>query len=626
MLAKKSFFFNILITLFLLFTSTIFSFAQEKLIGLSSNPQLLNHKLNTDTNKKKSLVTVELPFFDDFSTSNLYPNTDLWADSFAFINSSYPYQPPTVGVATLDAINKKGEFYSGSAYGKVFIADYLSSQLINLNYPGDNTIYLSFYYQAQGKGDNPEVQDSLALDFYAPDEDTWTTVWEIEGQNISDFKQVIIHVNDAKYLKPNFRFRFRNKASLSNSTNASKIGNVDHWHIDYVYLNSGRSASDLIHHDVAFTEPMSTFLNDYEQMPWKHYLINPANEINTNLSVYYRNNDNVTRTIDSLYFVFYDEMTTQDNDTLFAGAYNIFADELKNFYAPPNYIFSSTRKDSARFRIKSRMVTDGFDETVNNEIAFYQKFYNYYSYDDGTAEMGYGITGEGTTSARLAYRFNVRKKDTLRAVDMYFNRTLNDASQKYFYLTVWKDDGTGKPGEEIYKKENYRPEYDEELNKFQRYHIRDTILEVEGNIYVGWTQTTSDMLNVGFDINRIHNENIFYNISGIWNSSFFAGSLMIRPVFGAELSTGVENISKNNVDVLVYPNPMKENIYVNIKNQKNTEKNSIYIYNLTGKLVHKSILKNNSSVNIKHIKEGIYLLKIFNKKKQLVVTKKLIKL
>jgi len=619
---KKVFFYSVLL-FFLSITNIKSSFAQEKLIGIDCNAQLFNHK-NNKQSKNKSLTTVELPFFEDFSTSNLYPNTDLWADSFAFINSSYPYQPPSIGVATLDAINQNGEFYSGSSFGKVFIADYLSSQFINLNYPGNNTIFLSFYYQAQGKGDNPETKDSLSLEFYAPDEDTWTTVWIIKGQNVDEFKQVIIHINEEKYLKEKFRFRFRNKASLSNTSNSSKIGNVDHWHIDYIYLNTGRTANDLIHHDVAFANPMSTFLNDYEMMPWEHYLVNPANEINKNLSIYYRNNDNVTRTIDSLYFVFYDEMATKNNDTLFAGAYNIAKDEIKNFYAPPNYIFSSTSKDFAEFRIKSRIVTDGFDEKKNNEINYQQKFHNYYSYDDGTAEMSYGITGEGTANAKLAYRFNLRKKDTLRAVDMYFNRTLEDASRKYFYLTIWKDDGTGKPGEEIYKKEDYKPEYDKELNKFQRYHIKDTILIVEGNIFVGWTQTTSDMLNIGFDINRIHNENVFYNISGTWNSSLFAGSLMMRPVLGKKISTNLETIKNSNIDIQIYPNPAKSFVYIKLKNKNN---NTIYIYNLSGKLVHQSIINNSSAyINIKHLKKGIYLIKVINKKEQFEISRKLIKL
>ena len=60
---------------------------------------------------------------------------------------------------------RKGEFYSNSGYDVSFIADYLSSQPINLDYSADKNIYLSFYYQPQGFGDSPEETDSLILEF-----------------------------------------------------------------------------------------------------------------------------------------------------------------------------------------------------------------------------------------------------------------------------------------------------------------------------------------------------------------------------------------------------------------------------------------------------------------------------
>ena len=41
-----------------------------------------------------------------------------------------------------------------------------------------------------------------------------------------------------------------------------------------------------------------------------------------------------------------------------------------------------------------------------------QKFFNYYSYDDGSAEIGYGVSGN--TDLKIAYKFDVLKPDTLR--------------------------------------------------------------------------------------------------------------------------------------------------------------------------------------------------------------------
>ncbi len=69
-------------------------------------------------------------------------------------------------------------------------------------------------------------------------------------------------------------------------------------------------------------------------------------------------------------------------------------------------------------------------------LRFRQKFFNYYAYDDGTAEFGYGLT---PTGAQLAYKFTLSRRDTLRAIQMYFNKTLTGANERYFHLAVWGD-------------------------------------------------------------------------------------------------------------------------------------------------------------------------------------------
>ncbi|MBN1252108.1 MAG: T9SS type A sorting domain-containing protein, partial [Bacteroidales bacterium] len=65
---------------------------------------------------------------------------------------------------------------------------------------------------------------------------------------------------------------------------------------------------------------------------------------------------------------------------------------------------------------------------------------------------------------------------------------------------------------------------------------------------------------------------------------------------------------------------------INIKNQNYFEKNTINIYSLNGKLMQQDIIENNTSINIRNLEKGIYIIKIINEKQQLIVTKKLIKL
>ncbi|PIY02093.1 MAG: hypothetical protein COZ21_15940, partial [Bacteroidetes bacterium CG_4_10_14_3_um_filter_31_20] len=81
----------------------------------------------------------------------------------------------------------------------------------------------------------------------------------------------------------------------------------------------------------------------------------------------------------------------------------------------------------------------------------------------------------------------------LRGVNMFFNRTLNDANVKYFYLTVWNN-VNGKPGQVIYSKMGEEPQF-HGLNEFQYYSL-DTSIFITDTFYIGWIQTTHELLNI----------------------------------------------------------------------------------------------------------------------------------
>ncbi|RLD52198.1 MAG: hypothetical protein DRI94_03865, partial [Bacteroidetes bacterium] len=238
-------FLSVLISL--LFTFDIL--AQEYTISLNSNPQIESYLKKHPNSEKKYTASkdpLELPFWDDFSDSNMFPNSNLWQDQTAYINNTLAINPPSIGVATMDAVDSQGKIYETADYNTEFIADSLTSQPINLNYPGNTTIFLSFFYQPQGIGDAPELNDSLFLEFYAPDDGQWNKVWSVAGSDNKDFTFVILAVNEAKYLKNNFQFRFRNYASFGTSVYPSLATNCDFWHIDYVYLNKDRTINDTV--------------------------------------------------------------------------------------------------------------------------------------------------------------------------------------------------------------------------------------------------------------------------------------------------------------------------------------------------------------------------------------------
>jgi len=56
--------------------------------------------------------TLELPFFDDFSASYMYPDSSKWSDKYAYINNSCAKNPISIGVATLDALDQYGRIYA----------------------------------------------------------------------------------------------------------------------------------------------------------------------------------------------------------------------------------------------------------------------------------------------------------------------------------------------------------------------------------------------------------------------------------------------------------------------------------------------------------------------------------
>ena len=80
-------------------------FSQEIVNTLMHNTQLSEPSVKLFEKDTNVLV---LPFFDDFSTSEGYPNPQLWDDHDAYINTNLPHEPVNIGVATLDGLDSLG--------------------------------------------------------------------------------------------------------------------------------------------------------------------------------------------------------------------------------------------------------------------------------------------------------------------------------------------------------------------------------------------------------------------------------------------------------------------------------------------------------------------------------------
>jgi len=584
--------------------------AQEVLKGLENNPDIIEYFQNNPDDTRKYYAydyLLELPFKDEFSNTKVYPDDSLWADKNVYINNSYPFEPLSYGVATFDAFNEKGQLYS-NASNSVFGADTLTSKHINLDYNASDSIFLSFYHQPMGYGDYPETKDSLCLDFYAKDSVKWYKIKCIQGDTLRPFKIEIIAVTDNMYLKKGFRFRFRSFASLSKNADVQgRRSNVDHWHIDYVYLNAGRSYADTIMHDVAFSESLLSLVNTYRSMPWQHFQEAYLAESKSEMPIVYNNNDNIIRHV---YRHF--KITDNNNNTVFNPLPKL--NEPDPFEQTVEGIPLETleshfdNNDSATFHVMAFLDQQdpGDFSFYNDTVKHTQYFHNYYAYDDGSAEAGYGLMGQGTENATLAYRFTIKQKDKLQGLFLSFNRSL-ESEVVYFYPTVWADNN-GKPGNIIYQNKESDSINRKGLNRYFLYPF-DNAIDIKKNevIYVGWEQTKNYFMNVGYDVNSQNENKIFYNVAGTWEQSAYNGALMIRPVFGDQLPVPVCDNKQNDVGVNIFPNPAKE--YINVVFQPGIQDNINYkIFSSQGQLLQGSRYEPGYSINTSGLADGLYVI------------------
>jgi hypothetical protein len=586
---------------FFFLSCSVMSPAQEVVTGLQSNPYI-KAKSSFPVYKGLAADTLNLPFFDDFSGQLFIPDVKKWSDNFIFVNNTYSENQITAGVATFDAIDNSGNLYE-TANSEGFEADQLTSLPLNLAFTPADNIYLSFVYQPGGLGDPPEPGDSLTLQFYAPAEAKWYSVWKAADTLFKRFSPVIIRIADPRYLRKGFKFRFVNWASLAKSDDLSIIGNCDMWNIDYVYLNRNRNEADTTFRDVALRTPLRSLLKTNEAMPWRQFRQVYLQEMGSAIPIHYRNNDLVVRNV-TRNFEIRDLYTNTVSYAFSAGAANI--DPLSNVDYSANliYTFNSGNNDSALFRISSYLKTDDFDPKENDTLSYNQVFSNYFAYDDGSSEGGYGINGQGSRNAMVAYRFKSFMQDTIRAVSICFNDSYLNSNRRAFDLAIW-DDNNDLPGNLIYSVDNLIVEPGDGINGFYTYVLPEGVV-IDGVFYAGWRQHSETFLNAGYDINTPNKGRQFYWLNGNWYQSQFNGSILIRPVMGHKLKT----TSSDDSDVTetktfkVWPNPASEYINLEFSDLLQAKSTFISIIDLYGRETMK--VPYSEHINISALKPGVY--------------------
>lgn len=510
----------------------------------------------THTATKPDALT--LPFFEDFSTSLNQLDPTLWVPgSGVYVNNTLPINQPTVNVATFDGANAVGAPYSftnnGLSYGPT---DTLTSQPIDLSpYTTADSVYLSFYWQRKGLGELPDVEDSLRLQFLGPD-GTWQTAWKQTGGVFNNnFTQQFVRVTQP-FFSAGFQFRFQAFGKQS--------GSFDQWHIDYLYLNRGRSVLDRFIKDVACRQAVSPYLKRFTAMPLRTYRLNPAAETA----------DSVTTDINNLFnnfnfttyrFTVRDQVSgqlVQDSQQTLSALIPSLSSQSKS-QKPTPFTNASTKRAvlQAKFDV---LTTDDQNPSIptinlrrNDTISGFTVLDNYYAFDDGSAEAGLRVT---LAQSSVVMQFPATGSDTVSGVRLCLVPNGFNQTGQAFSIGVYANNG-GVPGQ-VLAQQAFTARYGPGRNGFVDYTFTSSAV-VKDTFYVGYTQINSDSaLSVGFDKNSPFTKQIFLRLgaasSSRWDrNTTVQGAMMIRPIMGGStgkvIVTGVTN--EPTTALRVYPNP-----------------------------------------------------------------------
>lgn len=643
----------------LFFCSASFCFSQVEIVSIPRNAE-------TTTSASKSARTAELtamplPFWDDFSFNikNEMPNDTLWeTDSKSvWVNNGSGINPPSIYVATFDGYDATGKPYSANDILAKGFADAMTSRSLKL---GDvapanrNAVFMTFFYQYAGNGDNPEPGDILSLLFKNAD-GQWIEVWSKTNDGTLDknkFYEVEPQINiRSKESKPDeffhngFQFQFRSFGRLS--------GPYDVWNVDYVYVSNGKPLLNVVtpplppyedFPDRSISKAMNSLWNEYWAIPIKHFykgsippIKKPSIEIKTlRKDQSFENsrgesvNYNRTLTISSNGIVAFDGDldSTKINDLIRHGApYQVNVDTSSIWDKLKSYNSSDEVKVKLRLNLKSqdnqiKNLIDQKDYDVdvykpinfksNDTISATNILSDYYAYDDGKAEFGIKLNGKGT---QLAYEFNMKttESDSIIAIDIYFPKYGDDTNQ-YIQLFI----ASSLPANE--NQYNFKQTYAVQRttrNQFVRFKIPGAVA-VKDKFYIGWQLNSEVVIPVGLDRNSDSGSKIYSKVLGSANweqNTTVYGSIMMRPVFGkpATVISGVEPSAV----VRPYPNPNSGFFYLP------TEADRIQLFNLSGQSIDfvETQLIDKKQISILSPITGLYLVRYFN---QQWVTEKIV--
>jgi hypothetical protein len=563
---------------------------------------------------------LKLPFFDDFSTSGQTPSLVRWLPgSNVYINNTLTTDQPSVNIATFDGLKADGSPYSFTNAAGQGETDVLTSQPIDLaGLTIADSLYLSFYWQYRGLGDrpDPEDKDSLVVEFLGNNR-AWVKVWPTSKADSAayynnravGFRRRLVPVDRERYFHSGFQFRFRSRGRLS--------GAFDQWHVDYIYLNKGRSAVDTAVTDVAVRTPITPLLRRYTAMPLRQFLARPTAEL---AETVHTRTQNLNRreptgiTVFDAFLSWYgilDDRGQVIQDTTNLGLLLLPGQKDTTLSARPlaARLATLTGKTTLRSRFFIGTVGNqntsipGVDLRQNDTIVGTTVLDNYYAYDDGSAEISRWINQR---FAQTAVRFIKTLPDAVKGISIHIPPVLADQTGQFIAFSIFNDAGNNTPSTQRLQQQQFPIKYATLRNGFVDY-IFDRPVNVRDTFYVAYTQLSDQYVPVGFDRNSPFRNNIFINLSTRWETApaeFQDGAFMIRPIMQGNIVTLA---TEPETPAAVYPNPS-----AGLINWAGTLVGSVRldVTDLAGRTWGSvSLQPNQTTTNLGHLPDGFYLLR-----------------
>jgi hypothetical protein len=569
-------------------------------------------------------MALGLPFWEDFSdTKTTSANADRWLyGKSILVNDGLAIHPPSIGVATFDGVDSLGKPYSSTDILAKGYSDKLVSMSIDLSViPEANrdSVFLSYQYQIKGNGEIPDDGDRLLVSFLDENSE-WVPVDTVnnDGTLLTDiFYTSFIQIADPRYYHPDFKFMIQNFARRS--------GPYDAWHLDYIYLNKGRSVKDISFPDRTVSSPPTSLFGQYWIMPIDHFVANggamtppsiiatsmqtanpqPIDFSNSATLTYWSNKvgTSVTQPLD---------VDHKFDTALYVGKFQkIVAKNLPDLVSYSNsdsikvrYKFwLNTRDNDSIFLGPAPDSTVGdYDPRIYSPIDFRANDTTYaayalsnkYAYDDGEAEYGAGLNQPG---AQLAYRYDLvgKEEDNVTFLEMYFPR-FGDESSQVIELRIW---------DTLDQDPIYTGVVSLQRSQENQFWLTElgTPVPVKQSFYVGWKQNAAAVIAAGLDKSNDTGDRMWYNTNGRWvQNDLVHGSLMFRPIFGeGQVKSGL----KDETTLTIYPNPSNGEFHFGGTAEQ------ISVYDIAGRAIphFKETTQSETIIHMTNATPGIYIIR-----------------